>query len=339
MGLTAGAVKGFPPRVAGQGRGAILAVAKRPTVTDGVGMAKRVPSKTAGLVHLLHGEDEVAMGLARTRLVEKLVAAEMRAENVSDLAPRPNAPLRLKACLADILDDLSTASFFPEHRRVVAVQDLQEFTSKPSKESAPLIDRLLAFLRDELTEIGNAVIFTVHEDNDRRRKIQRTGKLFKAIAEIGNVQTFPTDNLTFAFQDALLARNLGECLHLIDRRLEQSRASDRLGVLRAMYADLVKFTRLLLQAKIIQRGGASDPETFPTDKRLNLQLQHPVVQRKVTGAARRFKTPVLVALRRDLQRANRHFAPSLEDIHVADQRLLLEHLLSALCAQEALTTR
>ena len=42
----------------------------------------------------------------------------------------------------------------------------------------------------------------------------------------------------------------------------------------------------------------------------------------------------LLQIREDLQRANRHFAPSLDDTYVADQRLMLELCISRICAEE-----
>ncbi|MBN1475629.1 hypothetical protein JXA47_02645 [Candidatus Sumerlaeota bacterium] len=293
-------------------------------------MAKRSSPKTP--VFLLHGEDTAAMGLERSRLIEKLVSEEMRAENVTEIQAPGSQPLRLRSCLADILDDLATASFFPEHRRVVVIHDLQELTAKPTKESAPLCERLAAFLRESLAEIGNAAIFVVTEDSERWKSLQRASPITKAIAEVGTITHFPTDNLSFALQDALLARRGGECLQILARRLGQARASDRLGVLRSVFNDVVKFSRFLLQAKMRRR--TQTPTAFPDDKRLNLGLQHQVVQKKVRSAATRFKTPELISLRSDLQRANRHFAPSLEDAYVADQRLLLEHLILRMCGSK-----
>lgn len=303
-------------------------------------MAKRAatsPDSRTGpvLVHLLHGEDEVALGRARTELIEQLVAEEMRAENVTEIAPRPNQALRLKSCLADILDELSTASFFPEHRRVVVVHDLQELCAKPTKEVEPLVERLAQFLRRDLPEVGNAVVFVVPEEADRWKRVQKTGVLFKTIAEIGSVREFGVENLNFAFQDALLARNAGECLRILDRRLEQARSADQLGVLRALFSEVVRLTRLLIEAKILARSKETPQELFPDDKRLNLLLQHQFVQKKVRAAAASFRVPALVSLREELARANRHFAPSLEDAYVADQRLLLEHFILRLCAQES----
>jgi DNA polymerase III delta subunit len=274
------------------------------------------------------------MGHAKTEIIADLVAEEVRAENVSEYAASGNQPLRLMRCLADILDELATPSFFPEHRRVVVVQDLHELTAKATKETAPLAERLAAFLRDSLAEIGNAAIFVVREESDRWKRV-----LFKAIEGVGEVRHFPAENLNFAFQDALLARDVGEAMRIIDRRLEQARATDQLAVLRSMFAETSRITRLLLQAKALRRGQGADPAVFPDEKRLNLLMQHAFVQKKVRAAAGRFRTPALIALRRELQRASRHFAPSLDDVYVADQRLLLEHLLTRLCAQDVPAVR
>lgn len=305
-------------------------MAKRPPAADTPRPSRAGPP----LASLLHGEDEVAINRARTDLIAALVAPEMRAESVTEIAPKPNSGLRLKSCLADILDELSTASFFPEHRRVVVVRDLAELTGKTAKEAEPLVARLAEFVRTSLREIGNAVIFVAVEEPDRWKTVQKGNAILRAVAEVGEVHHFPLDNLNFAFQDAILARKLPEALEVIERRLADSRASDRLGVLRAMFGDLVRLSRFLLQAKVARRGHEVGPETFPDDKRLNLLLQHPFVQQKVKAAAGRFKTNHLVALRAALQEANRHFTPSLEDAYVADQRLLLEHLTAKLLAEE-----
>lgn len=300
-------------------------------------MAKRAASKAnsggapKAPVFLLHGEDEAAMGLARTELIARLVPEELRAESVTEIAAAGTQPLRLRICLADILDELSTASFFAEQRRVAVVVDLLELTSKPTKETMPAVDRLATFLRESLAEIGNAVIFTVREDSDRWKAVQKSGPLYKAISEVGEVRHFPVENLNFAFQDAVLARDLGACLDIIDRRLEHARAADQLGVLRSQFGVLARVTRLLLQAKLLARDRGLDPASLPEDKRLNLLKQHAFVQKKITAAAKRFRAPDLIVLRDELRRANRHFAPSLEDTHVADQRLLIEHLLTMMC--------
>lgn len=301
-------------------------------------MAKRAPSRSKAPsvpVWLLHGDDQAALGLARTEIIERLVPEEMRAENVTEYSSGSPSGLRIKTCLGEILDDLSTGSFFPEHRRVVVVQDLYEFTSKPAKEAEPMLERLAKFLKSSLAEIGNAAIFTVSEEPDRWKKVNRTGALFNAIAEVGEVRSFQAESLNFAFQDALLGRDLGECMRIVDRRLEQAKSSDQLMVLRSMFNDMVKFTRFLIETKIAQRRQEIDSSRFPSDKRLNVLKQHEVVQRKVKSASKRFKLGSLLAVRRELQRHNRHFAPSLEDLYVADPRLLLEHLIAQLCAQES----
>ena len=97
-----------------------------------LGMVKDILAETGDKRRLLFEE---ASGVMRYKLRRK--------ESLAKLTATEGYLTRL----ADILDELSTASFFPEHRRVVVVRDLQELTCKPTKEAEPLIGiRIIASL-------------------------------------------------------------------------------------------------------------------------------------------------------------------------------------------------
>lgn len=297
-------------------------------------------------VYLIHGPDEVAVQTERLRLIDRLLPAEQRDENLTEFTPPGNRPLLLSRLLPDLLSELGTVSFFPGARRVAVVQNLSDFWSTP-KESAsaparkgaakPLgsSERLIKYFEDDFESTDNAVIFTVNEDPDKRVSVDGRKKIVQWIKAHGKLISFDKQRpAAWILGDAILDRNLNQALALFRLAYRKKSTDQALAVL----SSIERQVRFLLQAKVAGSAMGHHPETFiaeellPSDAKSNLMKAHPFVRKKTMAAARLFKVGELTQAVEDLYTIRRHLFPVAGDVYVPDAGLLMENLIIRLCS-------
>ena len=309
-------------------------------------------------VFLIHSADDVEVLNERLRILDTLLPQDQRDEDLTEFNPSGNRPLTLSALLPDLLAELGTVSFFPGTPRVAVVNDLSDFWAarqkprnaaaksaweagkKPAaRKAVEPVERLLRYLEHDFESTGNALIFTVLEDPDKRRTVDKRRKLVEWIKANGQVISFDSRPAIFAFADAILEGNLPNALGLFRESYRKGRADQAM----ALFSAILRQVHFLLQAKIAsaaQRQELSEAfisaDLLPGDsKTANLMKMHPFPRGKYVGAARRFTVAELTQALQDLYQINRHILPSPDDPYVADVGYLMERLLIRLCSRSA----
>jgi DNA polymerase III delta subunit len=307
-------------------------------------------------VYLIHGEDEVRMLDEKARLISRLLPTEYQAENLTEIEPPLNRALELKSCVADLVSELGTMSFFPEARRLVVVVNLHDLctgsgrarkgpapkaprksakgkrTNKPTPLTATQI--LIRFLDRDLAETRNIVLFHLVESYEKRRTLSKASPLYKFIQQKGHVIECKSPPINFKFTDALLARNPGETLRLFRQIVDKDRGA--FGIFNLLQRQV----RFLIQAKLLQNpAAAGNPDAFakqylPGVKGLDLTKEHPFVQKKITAGSSRFSLAELNQALKTLFQINQVLYPSSADLYVPDVKLQLEMFILELCGRK-----
>ncbi len=305
-------------------------------------------------VYLIHGPNDVEIQTERMRLIDQLLPVDQRDENLTEFASSGNRALTLSNLLPDLLAEMGTVSFFPGARRVAIVHQLSDFwssakdsTAKPvakSKKGAgkPLdvTERLIKYLETDFESAENAVIFTVHENPDKRIVVDGRKKIVQWIKEHGKVRSFEAARPSaWVLGDAILDKNLDEAL----AQFRQSYKKGQNDQAMAIFSTIQRQVRLLLQAKIFAIAGPRKgdafvaDELFPADAKSNLLKMHGFPRKKIVDASRYFNVAQLTEAMFDLYEINRYLIPASGDIYVADVGLLMERLLIKLCSRVSLT--
>jgi len=301
-------------------------------------------------VYLIHGNDEVRVHNERARLVAQLVPTEYRAENLTEIEPPGNRPLSLRQIGADLMAELATASFFPDTRRVIVVEQLGDLFGAPSdgaesssgaakrktkKEPAHGQEPVTAFcrfLRRDLAGTNGVLILTAIEEPDRRRRIRTNSPLYQTIQSIGRIIQLNQPAVIFQFLDAFSNRNLTLALRILPDLLAEDDGPA------SVFRMLTRQVRFLIQAKLLERSGGAKGDAeqfaakfFPPAKGLNLMLEHSFSADKIRRAVSRWSLGELNALLPRLEQMTTVVYPSVNDVYVPDAQVALEGLVLDAC--------
>jgi DNA polymerase III delta subunit len=288
-------------------------------------------------VYLIHGQETQAIQQVRDRVLDGLIPADMRDQNLTEYIAESNKALKLQDIGWDIVSELSTLSFFPDSRRVIIIVDLKDLCGSPGtgrsaskqktgkgkgKKIEDVASKFANFLETSLLQTPNAIVF-INYERDMDTTVSRTSRLYKTIQKIGFVQECKGENKTFALEDALRDRDAAKAIHLFRE------ISGKRGGVNPVFSSLFRVTHLLLQACTVdakRRAGATDEslkKLFPADKS-GIFGQHEFVQKKVMGAARRFRVADLAEALKELLAINRLVIPVSTDVYVRDFSLAVE---------------
>ncbi|MCX7014063.1 MAG: hypothetical protein NTW86_16170 [Candidatus Sumerlaeota bacterium] len=273
---------------------------------------------------------------------------------------RPNGPpanraLTLRALLPDLLAEMGSVSFFPGMPRVAIVNELSDFWAaekdEDAKPAAALakgknagaakalspVDRFIRYFETDFASTGNAIVFTVFEDPDKRRVVDKRRKLVAWIKEHGRLISFEGRPIAFELGDALMERNLPKALGLFREGYKKGRPEQAM----ALFYVVLRQVHFLLQAKIASaatRQQLTDDfiaaELLPGDsKSTNLFLMHRFPRGKYEKAAGYFSVSELTKALQDLYEINRFLMPRGDDPYVGDAGYLMERLIVRLCAR------
>jgi len=300
-------------------------------------------------VYLVHGSDEAAVYRERSRLVSTILPPEHRAENLTEIEPPGNRPLKLRNIFADLVAELRTPSFFPEVPRVVVVEQLADLlmgsppgagksaerkgkTASGTSRDNP-ISAFCRFLEEELSQTGNFLIISIVENPDKRRRINVNSQLYKTISSVGRIIQYKQPQSLFQFIDAFSERNLAAALKALAEVLETDDGPA------SAYRMLVRAVRFLIQAKLLERFGVSPEEAkafaaeyFPPQKGMNLLMEPGFSVTKIRRSAARWTLAELNALLPRLESITKVIYPSVNDTYVPDPRNTLELFVIEACS-------
>jgi DNA polymerase III delta subunit len=304
-------------------------------------------------VYLIHGPDPVQIQSERLRILDHLLPRDQRDENLTEFDPGGARPLTLNSLLPNLLSELGTVSFFPGATRVAVVNDLSDFWSSGSAEKAsgtktsakpesgkskkkPIepLARLVKYLESDFESTGNALIFTVFEDPDKRRAVDKRKKIVQWIKANGNLISFDSHPMVFQLGDAILEQDLTKALGLFRQVYKKGRPDQAMGV----HSAILRQVRFLLQAKVELAAERQHSPTviagefLPANPKMNLARIHAFPQRKYRKAASGFSAALLTRSIQDLYEISRHIIPSGGDPYVADTGYLMEQVLIRLCS-------
>lgn len=298
-------------------------------------------------VHLVYGSDSVKVHQERSQLISRLLPAEHRPENLTEVEPPTGRTLSLAKIAADLMSELGTPSFFPEFPRVIVVEQLAEFFGKTrgqgskaaaakkaakgkAKKAGDPVAAFCRYLERDLAQTGNALILVAIEEPEKMRRVSTSTKLFKTVREQGRVSQHKEPAAIFALIDAFSARNLPAAMKSLDEVMSRDDGAP------SVYRLLTRQVRFLIQAKLLQKQARGDTEAFaaenfPQEKGLNLLMEPGFVTDKVRRMAPRWTLGELNSLLGRLERLTKVVYPSGNDIYVPDVRTELELMLIEAC--------
>jgi hypothetical protein len=213
--------------------------------------------------HLLHGDDEAAMELAKSRIVEANLDREMREENYREIVTSPGTPL--KRVMDEIMAELATVSFLPDAPRVVTVYSVTDLIDsgkakssrskgKPgeSEGGGSASDILAEFVENSLPNLEAVLIMMAAEDPEKWKKLNFDNPLVQLAARNGTLKAFKDESPQFAFFDALFQRQPEKAIQLWREWLDRAGASNP-----KPFQSLASNLRLLIQAKILASNTAA----------------------------------------------------------------------------------
>ena len=304
-------------------------------------------------VYLIHGSDPVEIQGERLRILDQLLPSDQRDENLTEFDPSGNRPLTLSALLPNLISELGTVSFFAGATRVAVVNDLSDFwtgtkpkkasksksaskakAAKTKKKSVEPLSRLIKYFETDFESTGNALIFTVFEDPDKRRAVDKRKKIVQWIKTNGHLISFESQPLVFQLGDAIVEQDLTKSLGLFRQAYRKGRPDQAMSV----HGAILRQVRFLLQAKVERAAERQHSPTviagefLPANPKMNIARMHSFPQRKYRQAASRFNAKDLTQAISDLYEANKHIIPTGSDPYVADAGYLMEQVLIRLCS-------
>lgn len=309
-------------------------------------------------VYLFYGNQVDAVLRARDQVVDAFLPAELRDENLTEYRAAGNRfGIDLIKTLPQIAGDLDTLSLIAESAKIAVVINPAELfagagrarrparkkkaprrtatksKAKPKDENAES-DREAAALRwmtEVLPGTGNRLVLIAHEDESEGREVSDRSSLFQTIARIGHTQAFRDSKAFFRIEDALMRRDAPGLMRAIDDLWKPGKGDQ------AVYGGVVRCMRFMLQANIIrERDLAEDSERavllLPARAQFNILRGSDWVRRKYLSRPPAYRTTALLEAYREMLSVYRALRPTLEDLHVAEARPLLERTLLQLIA-------
>lgn len=291
--------------------------------------------------YFICGDDEAAIESFKSAVVEAHLSREEREENYREIIPTSQAGLR--RVLGDVMSELSTVSFLPDTKRVVALYPVPDFfqaktggkgrATKASKAQAEQPKRsscehLVDFIANEMPGLPAILVLIAVEDYEKFKRVVPSNPLVALAQQQGTFVQFKLAGVQFAFFDALFARNAGEAIRLWREWLE------RTGMSPKPYYQLAAQMRLLIQAKtansgqLQQRGISRDQyrdELMPSEPDRNFfSLRPEFRQQKLSRAASNFSFGELLGAYEKLEPLLKYAIPVATDEYVPDKSLLAE---------------
>lgn len=292
-------------------------------------------------VFLLHGNNAEALANARFALRTQLLPGGEADGEVVDIRPPGNMPLTLERAFSEIVQELGTVSLIPDQKRVLVVWQLNDFREdgrgsvrekkKAKGEKRDLVAELGAFLRANLAESGNRVVFVFEEDDEKGRKVSKASPMYQLVRDLGDIREFSEKRLDWQLDDALLAADLTGSVRLIRDWIDRGgNAPFRL------VGTLNGFLQLLLQARLeaeARRDGVDTKGLFGASMRPSLESVPEFKARKMRALAGSMPLPKIRTALARLNDAQRSMFPTGQELVVHDGVEMVETMLAELFAR------
>ena len=295
-------------------------------------------------VYLFYGNRADEILKARDAVLDALIPAAERAENLTDIyAASAQSPVRLAKVIPDLAGDFATLSFIPDATKVAVITDPVELfegdnpgrgrakapakTAKSAK--ADSLEDAMEWIARDLPATPHHLIVLAFEDEAAGREVSEQSAVFAQFAKLGLTQRFRNTKAFFRIEDALVGRNLDALISSIRELWKNDQA---------VYNAVQRCMRLMIQANIARdRRAINDPvmqaTLFPGDPRGNLLKSAPNIQRKYLGAPV-YRTDALITAYSQLLEVYRAMRPRPDALYVPDSRGLLERTLIRLLTSE-----
>jgi hypothetical protein len=300
----------------------------------------------------LYGADLARLSNVRREALARLIPVEERDQNLTEIEPSVGRQLSLDALAPGLIEELSTAAFFPDQRRVIMVSGLQELfaagaraaakkpakapkkSAKTAKASAADPEKpkktgeelLLEYLDGDFRRSRNALIILAEEDEAKNRRVNEKGRLAEYLFNRAAVVACKEPPIRFEFEQALYDRDAARAVLLYRQWIEpDTRASVLSAVTNAV--------RMMLQIKArdsAPNARRSLEDYFPRG-RGSLSSAHQFVVRKAETGARRYTVMELARAQAALLELNDAFYPPPGATWAADLDAAVETFLLRLC--------
>ncbi|MCB2154319.1 hypothetical protein KQI84_05495 [bacterium] len=294
---------------------------------------------------LIHGNVETQVNESRYELERVLLPAGEADGEVVDIRPTPNTSL--PKIVNEIIEELGTISLVPDMKRVVVVHQLNDFrkgkkgsvrqTRKTADPLEEACDRLEDYVKRVLPDMPNWLVFVYVEEDDWRKKVEKTSRLYQIVRQHGTVREFSEKRIDWQIDDALFARDIPQTISLLREWM------DRPGsVSFRVVVTLNTFLQLLLQARLTmeaQREGVRAESFFPDDMRPSINKTPDFKVRKLKGLAGQIPLARIRAALGRLDQIQRSFFPTGEELVVHDAVEQLEVMLIELLSDEPMEVR
>ncbi len=295
-------------------------------------------------LHFICGDDEVAMERHKQAIVEAHLTREDREENYREIAPS-SANQGLDRVVGDVISELSTVSFLPDVKRMVALYGVSDFFDgkatagrRKKKESATKAaaatkretgsEYLARFIERELPQLPAVLVIMLLEDYEKWKRVNTANPVVALAQRGGGFIQYREQGVQFAFFDALFARKAGDAITLWRRWLENT------GNAPKPYVQLATQLRLLIQAKttlspqLKARGITKErfaKEFLPLEPERNVASLRPEWRKeKLQRAAGAFTFQELLSAYERLETLQKFAIPLLSDPYVPDKKLMAE---------------
>ena len=294
---------------------------------------------------LLHGNVDTQVNEARYELERALLPGGEADGDVVDIRPGPNAAI--SKVTNEIIEELGTMNLVPDMKRIVVVHQLNDFRKaqtgsvrKARKTADPAdaaLDGFEDFLKRVLPSMPNWLIFVFVEEDDWRKKVEKTSRLYQMVRGLGEVREFSEKRIDWQFDDALFSRNIPLTISLLREWIDRpGSASFRIVM------TINSFLQLLLQARHqieAQRDGIRADAFFPNDMKPSLSKTPDFKVRKFKSLAMQIPLERIRTAIRRLDRVQKSFFPTGEELVVHDAPEQLEVMLIELLRNESAEVR
>lgn len=311
-------------------------------------------------VYLFYGDQVEEILAARDRLLDQLLAPELRHEYMTEHTPGRSHNLLLEEILGDISADLTTVSFLSDAPKVVIVTNPQEIYApdewrKPAKPKAKAkakaksktpaagagageaaSDPIARWFSKVLPGTGNHIVLQAFEDEAGGEMVddQHPHELMQVIMRIGHTARFRSGQpLMFRIEEALLRRDLNGLLRIVRGAWKPN------GPDQKIHGAALRSLRYLIQANIARekRGAGASAESvaafFSDSPQSNLMKAHEFVQKKYMLYPI-YRTKDLLRAYEGMMDVYNAMRPRPGDLYVPDAGMLIERTLTELLVSE-----
>ncbi|HOR28876.1 MAG: hypothetical protein BWZ08_02340 [candidate division BRC1 bacterium ADurb.BinA292] len=295
-----------------------------------------MPPYSKAPVYLFYGNQVDAVLRARDQVLDAVLPAELRAENLTEYFPSgAGDTVRFGELLDEIAGDMAMLSFIPEAPKCVVVTNPAELfsgaargrarkTDKPDSAERAL-EHAVRWIERDLPQTGHTLMFIALEDEAAAREVNERSPLFQAISHNGVARRFSEKKAFFRIEEAILSRNANDLIQAT-RDLWKPGKGDQ-----AVYGGVVRTLRYLIQANVARERKLADTPAelallFPDEAQRNLFKANPSVTRKYLGRAV-YRTAHLLEAYQGMLDVYRALRPRPDDLYVADAQGLMEQVL------------